>query len=205
MVSRRPRLTMICGWALRSLRPFNPVRFHGNWRWFFDYGTGDLGNDGVHRLDVALGFGNSHRRQRRGAARPPRSVSSTGGKYYFDDLQEWPDTLLVAFDYPGRVLYYEMRIWTPYWQDGEPEGAAVYGDQGYIVIGNSRWRAFDPKGKPVAEDTACQQRHWPCQELPGLHALASQTGGRSGNRRPAIQPAVPSGQRRLASRSHAAL
>src|SRR5262245_43978701 len=35
------------------LRPFNRVRFHGNWRWFFDYGTGDLGNDGVHRLDYA--------------------------------------------------------------------------------------------------------------------------------------------------------
>ena len=34
-------------------RPFNPMRFHGNWRWFFDYGTGDLGNDGVHRLDMA--------------------------------------------------------------------------------------------------------------------------------------------------------
>src|SRR5690606_10356499 len=34
-------------------RPFNRNRFHGNWRWFFDYGTGDLGNDGVHRLDLA--------------------------------------------------------------------------------------------------------------------------------------------------------
>jgi hypothetical protein len=34
-------------------RPFNPRRFHGSWRWFFDYGTGDLGNDGVHRLDMA--------------------------------------------------------------------------------------------------------------------------------------------------------
>src|SRR5262245_1008587 len=32
-------------------KPFNKVRFHGNWRWFFDLGTGDLGNDGVHRLD----------------------------------------------------------------------------------------------------------------------------------------------------------
>jgi len=29
-------------------RPFNIRRFHGNWRWFFDYGTGDLGNDGGH-------------------------------------------------------------------------------------------------------------------------------------------------------------
>ena len=50
-------------------RPFNPVRFHGNWRWFFDYGTGDLGNDGVHRLDVrAVGARNGDRRERRKAA-----------------------------------------------------------------------------------------------------------------------------------------
>ena len=34
-------------------RPFNVRRFDGNWRWYFDFGTGDLGNDGVHRLDIA--------------------------------------------------------------------------------------------------------------------------------------------------------
>ena len=34
-------------------RPFNRNRFHGSWRWFFDYGAGDLGNDGVHRVDYA--------------------------------------------------------------------------------------------------------------------------------------------------------
>jgi predicted dehydrogenase len=135
-------------------RPFNAMRFHGNWRWFFDYGTGDLGNDGVHRLDIArwaldtavtargeppLGF--------------PRAVSAVGGKYYFDDDQEWPDTLMVNYDYPGRVLTYEMRVWSPYPMEGESEGAAVYGDQGYIVIGNGRWRAFDPKGNIVQEDS----------------------------------------------------
>ena len=37
-------------------RSFNPNRFHGSWRWFFDYGTGDLGNDGVHRIDYARRF-----------------------------------------------------------------------------------------------------------------------------------------------------
>src|SRR4029079_12919493 len=48
------------------LRPFNPRRFHGSWRWFFDYGTGDLGNDGVHRLQtarLALGAGTSSERE----------------------------------------------------------------------------------------------------------------------------------------------
>jgi hypothetical protein len=46
-----------------------------------------------------------------------------------------------------------MRIWSPYRLDGESEGAAVLGDEGYMVIGNSRWRAFDRKGNQVATDS----------------------------------------------------
>lgn len=40
-------------------RPFNINRFHSRWRWLFDYGTGDLGNDGVHRLDMAMALMNA--------------------------------------------------------------------------------------------------------------------------------------------------
>lgn len=136
-------------------RRFNIRRFHGSWRWFFDYGTGDLGNDGVHRLDVArwaletgvmakggqpLGF--------------PRAVSAHGGKYYFDDDQEWPDTLMVTYDYPGGyLLSYEMRIWSPYPLHDESEGAALYGDNGYIVIGNGGWRAYNPKREVVKQES----------------------------------------------------
>ena len=68
----------------------------------------------------------------------PRSVSAHGGKYYFDDDQQWPDTLMVTYDYPGCVLTYEMRIWSRYRLHGESEGAAVCGDNGYIFIGNGR-------------------------------------------------------------------
>lgn len=136
-------------------RPFNPMRFHSNWRWFFDYGTGDLGNDGVHRLDVARW---AFETAIAASGEPPldkypRSVSATGGKYYFDDLQEWPDTLMVTYDYPGRVLTYEMRVWNRYPYLGESEGACVYGDEGYIVIGNRRWRAYDAKGELVTEQS----------------------------------------------------
>lgn len=136
--------------------PFNPMRFHGNWRWFYDYGTGDLGNDGVHRLDVAR-WALETAILAEGGQPPgwPKSVSALGGKYYFDDIQEWPDTLMVTFDYPGGyLLNYEMRIWTPYPFEGAPEGAAVYGDQGYIVIGNSRWQAYDAQNRPVQEDSS---------------------------------------------------
>lgn len=135
-------------------RPFNPLRFHGNWRWFFDYGAGDLANDGVHRLDQARWF--MEAAVAASGEKPvglPRSVSASGGKYYFDDAQEWPDTLMVTYDYPGRLLTYEMRIWAPYPIDGEGEGAAVFGDLGYIVIGGSRWRHFDAKGQLVKEQT----------------------------------------------------
>lgn len=135
-------------------RPFNSGRFHGNWRWFFDYGAGDLGNDGVHRLDLAKWAFES---ALQGANEPPLgdlvAVSAHGGKAYFaGDMQEWPDNLMVTYDYgDGRLMSYEMRIWTPYPLEGESEGAAVYGDQGYAILGNSRWRVFDAKGKLVQE------------------------------------------------------
>ncbi len=136
-------------------RPFNPSRFHGSWRWFFDYGTGDLGNDGVHRIDyarraLAAGF------EGQATKLPdwPTAVSASGGKYVFDDAQEWPDTQLVTWEFPGATMVYEMRIWSGYNFEGESEGAAAYGTNGYVVIGNSRWRAYGPDGKPLDKGTA---------------------------------------------------
>jgi predicted dehydrogenase len=135
------------------LRPFNKVRFHGNWRWFFDYGTGDLGNDGVHRLDYARwALASALSAEKQSLPLLPRAVSALGGKYYFDDAQEWPDTMMVTYDFaPGCLLTYEMRVWNAYPLHEESEGAAVLGDQGSVVIGNGRWRAFDAKGKLVKE------------------------------------------------------
>ena len=136
-------------------RPFNVRRFHGNWRWFFDYGTGDLGNDGVHRLDYARwALSTAVEAQGDPPLSMPSGISAQGGKWYFDDMQEWPDTLQVNYEYPGtpgRILTYEMRVWTPYKYHDEDEGALVCGDQGYIVLGNTRWRAYAAGGKLVAE------------------------------------------------------
>ncbi len=134
-------------------RAFNPKRFHGSWRWFFDYGTGDLGNDGVHRLDVARwALETAVAAEGKQLPLVPRAVSAHGGKYYFDDAQEWPDTMMVTYDYGGHLLTYEMRVWNRYPLHEESEGAAVYGDGGYVVIGNGRWRAFDERGKLVIEE-----------------------------------------------------
>ena len=137
-----------------SKRPFNRLRFHGNWRWFFDYGTGDVGNDGVHRIDYAR-WALQTGLEAQGEKLPslPRSVSASGGKLYFDDAQEWPDTLMANFDYGNCLLTYEMRIWSPYKLHDEAEGAAVYGDKGYVILANGRWRAYRHGGALVKESS----------------------------------------------------
>jgi predicted dehydrogenase len=135
-------------------RRFNIRRFHSSWRWFFDYGTGDLGNDGVHLLDFAR-WGLETAVRAEGAQLPavPKAVSAHGGKLYFDDDQQWPDTAMVTYDFGDYLLTYELRIWSPYPLEGESEGAAVYGDKGFVVIAHDGWRAFDAKGKLVKEES----------------------------------------------------
>lgn len=124
-------------------RAFNPMQFHGNWRWFFDYGCGDLGNDGVHRLDFA--------RWLMGITTLPTSISAAGGKFFFDDAQEWPDTQLITYEYPGQILTYEMRIWSKPRLFNATEGAAIYGDEGWVLVTNSGWQGFDATGKVLKE------------------------------------------------------
>lgn len=124
-------------------RPFNRNRFHGNWRWYFDYGCGDLGNDGVHRMNYC--------RLVMGITGFPQSISCSGGKFFFDDAQEWPDTMMVTYDYPGQIIVYEMRIWSRPRLFDITEGAAVYGENGWVLVHNSGWKAFDAKGKLAKE------------------------------------------------------
>ncbi len=136
-------------------RPFNRNRFHGRWRWFYDYGTGDLGNDGIHRLDFAIAaMSAAMEAEGKPPLGLPRKISALGGKWYFDDAQEWPDTMQVTYEYdvsPPRLLTYEMRVWTPYKMHGESEGAALYGDQGYLIIGNRGWKAYTKKDELVKD------------------------------------------------------
>lgn len=136
-------------------KPFNVNRFHGRWRWFYDYGTGDLGNDGVHRLDMAVALLNAAcEAQGESPIGLPTKICGSGGKWYFDDAQEFPDTMQVNYEFGAgdrpKLLTYEMRIWAPYHYLGHSEGAAIFGDQGYIVIGNRSWAAFGRKGEPMA-------------------------------------------------------
>lgn len=129
--------------------PFNENRFHYKWHWHWHFGTGDAGNDGAHQLDIARwALGVDY----------PKSAKGMGGKIFFDDDQQTPDTMNVTFDYGGKALIWEMRIWNPYGMDGQENGVAVYGSEATIQIGrwNRRWgyKLFDRSGMLVEHNDA---------------------------------------------------
>jgi predicted dehydrogenase len=119
-------------------RPFNRNRFHYNWHWFWDTGNGDLGNQGIHEVDIARwGLGVTY----------PTKVSAIGGKFMFDDAQETPNTLTAAweFDVNGltKMMNFEVRHWISHHEagvggdtPGNTIGNTFYGSNGYLVIDN---------------------------------------------------------------------
>ena len=114
--------------------PYRKNLLPGRWRWWYAFGTGDMGNDGVHDLDIA--------RWGLGVTTHPSTITASGGKFFFDDDQQFPDTQYVVFDYPGdgrfgerRQLVYEQRIWSPYVQEGHENGNAYYGTEGMMIFG----------------------------------------------------------------------
>lgn len=132
--------------------PYFSNRLHYNWHWRYDFGTGDMGNDGVHELDLALwGLGVDQRH--------PESVSAIGNKLYFDDDQQFPDTQNVIFDFaptdsdPQRKqLIFEMRIWAPYKIEGYENGNAFYGTKGFLLLGkNDSFRLYGPGNELIEE------------------------------------------------------
>jgi predicted dehydrogenase len=85
---------------------FTKNRFHYNWHWFWDTGNGDLGNQGIHEVDVARwGLGVKY----------PTKVSAIGGHFMFDDDQETPNTLNCAFEFneggKHQMMEFEVRHW----------------------------------------------------------------------------------------------
>ena len=106
--------------------------------------------DGVHDIDVACWGLNP--------ATHPSRATCIGGKCFFDDDQQFPDTQYAVFEYaptePGgrpKQLVFEQRTWSPYVQEGYENGAAFYGTKGMLVIGHTKgWKLYGPRNKLIA-------------------------------------------------------
>ena len=112
-------------------RPFNPNRFHFNFRWFWDYAGGLMTDWGVHEIDVALWVMD---------AKAPRSVMASGGKVgYPDDASETPDTLQAVFEYDGFNMLWEHATGIDGGNYGRTEGIAFIGNNGTLVVNRGGW------------------------------------------------------------------
>ncbi len=128
--------------------PFQSNRHHYTWHWWYDFGTGDMGNDGVHELDIA--------RWGLGVETHPSRITAIGGKLAFHDDQQFPDTQYVGFEYPaagsnagGKQLVFEMRLWSRYGLEGVDNGNAFYGTNGWLLVSKRGiLRRFDALNRP---------------------------------------------------------
>ncbi len=118
-------------------RPFNPNRFHFNFRWFWDYAGGLMTDWGVHEIDIALyAMG----------AEAPKSVMASGGKLaYPDDPAETPDTLQAIFEYDGFNMLWEHATGIDLGPYDRREGIAFIGNNGTLVVNRQGYDVFEEK------------------------------------------------------------
>ncbi len=81
--------------------PLRRKKFHYDWHWFYEYGNGDMGNQGIHQMDVATWF--------LGVSELSPLVASIGGRLGYDDDGETPNTQIVYHAYKDAPLIFETR------------------------------------------------------------------------------------------------
>lgn len=116
---------------------------HYNWHWFNSWGTGELGNNGIHQLDnVRWALGIDY----------PEKVTSVGGRYHFDDDWQFADSQIVNYTFPNNItVQWEGRSCNNYGVYGEPNGVMYSGTKGTIRIlpENDKYVAYDLKNKVI--------------------------------------------------------
>jgi predicted dehydrogenase len=118
-------------------RPFRDNYLHYNWHWFWHWGNGELGNNGVHIIDLC--------RWAIGADYPIR-VTSSGGRFRFEDDQETPDTHVVSFEFEGRKqITWEGLSCSR--QANRPYHALFHGERGTMALSDTSYVIYDPAGK----------------------------------------------------------
>jgi predicted dehydrogenase len=140
------------------LKPFTENRYHYKWHWLWDFGNGDLGNQGIHELDVSRwGLGVTY----------PTKVTAIGGHFMFDDDQETPNTLTALYEFneggKKKMMEFAVRHWMSNHEAGIDEGKTkaefekgpvgntigniFYGSKGYLAVEgyNTYWSVLGPK------------------------------------------------------------
>ncbi|MEZ6197902.1 MAG: Gfo/Idh/MocA family oxidoreductase [Planctomycetota bacterium] len=144
-------LDLWCGPAAKAAP--RRAQFHYDWHWVWDTGNGDLGNQGIHQIDICRRF--------LGDPALPSSVRSVGGRFGDTDDGETPNTQIIRFAQGPAPILFEVRglprdaaeragKWTMDDFDGARIGAVIHCERGRVVVdGYASARALDAEGKEI--------------------------------------------------------
>lgn len=155
--------------------PFNRNRFHYNWHWNWLYGNGDMGNQGVHEMDVARwGLG----------VKLPTKISSVGGHFLFDDAQTTPNDQITIFEFDNpeaggdkkKILQFEVRHGVTnrelagkkgvnyndsYMTSSANEiGNLFFGSKGYMSKTVNEWQVFEGRDRTQGASGSGLDNHY---------------------------------------------
>ena len=136
-------------------RPFNPARFHFQFRWFWDYAGGLMTDWGVHLLNIAL-WGMQ--------VDFPKRVASVGGKYAFDDIAETPDTQNTLYDFGDFGLVWEHKAGVGHGAENREHGVAFYGQNATLIVDAGGWEVVPQGDKVPAEKHAIAEPGEACRQ-----------------------------------------
>jgi predicted dehydrogenase len=134
-------------------------KLHYDWHWVWETGNGDIGNQGVHEMDLCRWFlGNKDL---------PERVMSIGGRFGYDDDATTPNTLMAYYDYKPVPFIFEVRgLPSRAKKEGDPGnppmdafgkliriGMWVQGENGYFAAGEGGGSIYDKAGKRIKQFT----------------------------------------------------
>lgn len=125
-------------------RAYKDNLIHYNWHWHWNWGTGEALNNGTHELDlVRWGLNADY----------ATKVSSTGGRYHYQDDWETPDTQIINYDFGSeKSAMWEGRSCNGRPVEGSGRGVVFYGTDGSMFTdGGNKFQIFDKKNKLVDE------------------------------------------------------
>ncbi|MEQ9375003.1 MAG: Gfo/Idh/MocA family oxidoreductase [Imperialibacter sp.] len=126
-------------------RAFTKNLVHYNWHWAWDYGNGDVGNQGIHETDLCM-WGLD--------VGLPTKITSMGGKFLWDDAKEVPEVLTSIYNYPeeGKIIQFEVRPWCTNTEDGATVGNIFYGEKGILVVdGYDKFKTYMGQDRTLGE------------------------------------------------------
>ena len=126
-----------------EMQPLMRKNLHYDWHWVFNTGSGDIGNQGVHQMDIA--------RWGLGLDTHPKRIVSCGGRLGYVDDGNTPNTQIALLDYGDRQVIFEVRGLETGAFRGASVGVVFMGEKGYLVSGSyGKLKAFDHDGKEIA-------------------------------------------------------